>query len=89
MAGAYHTVAFSYANPNGPIEQSNPVAGFRPPFPVPESLLQHLVSKYVTSSYSQVSFPLTWLSLSMRCLYLTGIGQTCIRCVCYSEDYHV
>lgn len=56
MAGAYHTVAFSYGNPNGPIEQSNPDASFRPPFPVPESLLQHLVSKYVTGSYSQIFF---------------------------------
>lgn len=47
-AAGYHTVAFSYGNPDGSSNQKNADAGsdtaFHPPFPVPENLLNNLVS---------------------------------------------
>ncbi|XP_057460832.1 uncharacterized protein LOC130751286 isoform X2 [Actinidia eriantha] len=47
VAGGYHNVAFSYGNTDDSTDQKNPDdglgdLGFRPPFPVPESLLQSL-----------------------------------------------
>ncbi|KAF3959088.1 hypothetical protein CMV_016062 [Castanea mollissima] len=44
VAGGYNAVAFSYGNTDEAIEQKNNDAesGFRPPFQVPESLLQNL-----------------------------------------------
>lgn len=49
-AGGYHYVAFSYGKTEDSADQKNSDdgqgnLGFRPPFPVPESLLQNLVSK--------------------------------------------
>ncbi|KAK9268367.1 hypothetical protein L1049_000116 [Liquidambar formosana] len=41
-AGAYHSVAFSYGYPDDSANQKKDDAGFHPPFPVPESLLQSL-----------------------------------------------
>lgn len=45
-AGGYNAVAFSYGNTDDANEQKNNDAesGFCPPFQVPESLLQNLVS---------------------------------------------
>lgn len=52
-AGGYHTVDFSYGNPDEFTEQKNndtePV--FQPAFPVPESLIQNLVSLLPYVSY--------------------------------------
>lgn len=44
--GGYRAVSFSYGKSNESIEENNNDAdfGFRPPFQVPESLLQSLVS---------------------------------------------
>ena len=45
-AGGYRAVAFSYGNADESTEEKNNDAefGFHPPFQVPESLLQNLVS---------------------------------------------
>ena len=59
VAGGYHNVAFSYGNTDDSTDQKNPDdglgdLGFRPPFPVPESLLQSLVSEYFSILYYAV-----------------------------------
>ena len=53
VGGAYKAVAFSYGNTGEFNEQKGTDAesSFQPPFPVPESLLQSIVST-CSSSYS-------------------------------------
>lgn len=49
----YHNVAFAYGDPNESTEQKTNDAElvFRPAFPVPESLIQNLVSTILPVSY--------------------------------------
>lgn len=51
--GGFHTVPFSYGNTDESAEQRNADAesGFQPPFTLPESLLQNLVSLYLDDFY--------------------------------------
>ena len=54
--GGYHAVAFGYGNLDEATEQksSEGESVFRPPFPVPESLVQNLVSSF--SRFSPLPF---------------------------------
>ncbi|KAF6173266.1 hypothetical protein GIB67_026961 [Kingdonia uniflora] len=46
--GGYHTVVFSYGNADVSTGAGNlDVSGYLPPFPVPETLLQNLLSEYL------------------------------------------
>lgn len=65
VAGGYNAVAFSYGNIDEAIEQKNNDAesGFRPPFQVPESLLQNLVSNLPL----YIPFTFYFLSIILLC----------------------
>lgn len=46
--GGFHAVSFTYGNPDEvtALKNNDAESVFRPPFPVPESLIQNLVSDF-------------------------------------------
>lgn len=72
-SSGYHAVAFSYGNPDKTIKTKNndTESGFRPHFPVPESLLPNLVS-----NSSLISIPIMCFSedIYLTFHYLTNVA---------------
>lgn len=71
----YNAVPFSYGNTGESTVERNVEAesGFRPPFPVPESLLQNLVSSCKDDFYLHYDFPC--YQHIIVCLILNQIGR--------------
>lgn len=73
--GGYNAVPFSYGNAGESTNERNANAesGFRPPFPVPESLLQNLVSRCQDDFYLHHDF--RCYQHIIVCLVLNQIGR--------------
>lgn len=71
----YRAVGFSYGNPDESTEQkdNDTESIFHPPFPVPESLIQNLVSTYPYILY--LLFANSYDMGDLVCLVLNHCGQ--------------
>ena len=91
-SGGYHAVVFSYGAPSESSEQKsvNAEFSFRPPFTVPEHLLQNLVGGHLSGSFrSKIFFVLMLLFVCLFDICLVWRHDRCLRCMCFSKAYNV
>lgn len=89
--GGYSAVPFSYGNAGDMLEQKNANAesSFRPPFSVPENLLQNLVNICPSDRYSYWWF-IVFHVINYNYLfdsYAVWSNGNSVRCICYSKAY--